>query len=678
MFRIDGPGATNDNKFTEGDPASGTRATVVTDEWLNSLQEELANAIENDGYELSKADQGQLRKVIAGRVVRLNDITELQSVGANNLVDRYQFSAIEYFPGSGFGGGIWIYDSSRPKSHHDGVIVVSGTVAWDGAKATLEDFHNGVGETDPDGFGVFVRQENGYLSLYDSGLINGDESFDQLPALKAILKASAAHRRTLIGDGTFRIDGSMILDSSYSGARIDGKIGIKLYGSFSANIAAFLVPQVGDNYGGGVSPANDLRMVDLEFDGTNATSTGFTSGLVVFGGENNKFGNVRSHGFEKSGVLLASITGTRTDVHVDHLESFENTNGSVGQGLAIASENDYDSITFGRAILHSNGSFGFDFSQGSVTGEFLEAYSNNTANGTGGGGKWAGGYDQKIRVKTVLLHDNTGSGAFSNTEAFTLLDIDHLEAVNNSSSGMQFPFGGTTKIGFAFFRENGSTGITHEAGDLTIGKLSADGNGTNGISSTGGNLSITRLETKNHTAGAGAILTTPGEVFVGSASSDNDNNGCIRLVPGIINDKHTIGPVKINHDGAPGSGFGVFLNANCLNARIGKITATGAAQEISDGGVNTERQIPSYRGSASVSIGTVTSGESDVRLVNVPGAVLGQQVEFISYDQNLNGLILTGYVSAGDTVSAVFYNPTGAGISIDDGSIRVRTRGFRD
>lgn len=41
MHRIDGPGATVDNKFTDGDPVGGIQATVVTDEWLNDVQENI-------------------------------------------------------------------------------------------------------------------------------------------------------------------------------------------------------------------------------------------------------------------------------------------------------------------------------------------------------------------------------------------------------------------------------------------------------------------------------------------------------------------------------------------------------------------------------------------------------------------------------------------------------------
>lgn len=41
MKRIDSDGATENNLFTEGNPATGTPATVVSADWLNHVQEEL-------------------------------------------------------------------------------------------------------------------------------------------------------------------------------------------------------------------------------------------------------------------------------------------------------------------------------------------------------------------------------------------------------------------------------------------------------------------------------------------------------------------------------------------------------------------------------------------------------------------------------------------------------------
>lgn len=52
MHRIDSSGATVDNKFTEGNPGLSQEATVVDAPWLNTVQEEIAAAVEGMGLTL--------------------------------------------------------------------------------------------------------------------------------------------------------------------------------------------------------------------------------------------------------------------------------------------------------------------------------------------------------------------------------------------------------------------------------------------------------------------------------------------------------------------------------------------------------------------------------------------------------------------------------------------------
>ena len=65
MHRIDTATATPDNRFTEGDPTIPVAATVVSADWLNAVQEELAAVITGAGLELDKADDAQLRQAIS-------------------------------------------------------------------------------------------------------------------------------------------------------------------------------------------------------------------------------------------------------------------------------------------------------------------------------------------------------------------------------------------------------------------------------------------------------------------------------------------------------------------------------------------------------------------------------------------------------------------------------------
>lgn len=64
MHRIDGPGATVDNKFTDGDPVGGVPATMVTDDWLNDVQEELVSVLSAASITPVKGTQNQVLAAI--------------------------------------------------------------------------------------------------------------------------------------------------------------------------------------------------------------------------------------------------------------------------------------------------------------------------------------------------------------------------------------------------------------------------------------------------------------------------------------------------------------------------------------------------------------------------------------------------------------------------------------
>ena len=74
MHRIDGPGATSGNLFTEGDPVLGVPATTVTGAWLNAVQEEIAHVIEAAGIPLSKPDNTQLHAAILALIAANQEI----------------------------------------------------------------------------------------------------------------------------------------------------------------------------------------------------------------------------------------------------------------------------------------------------------------------------------------------------------------------------------------------------------------------------------------------------------------------------------------------------------------------------------------------------------------------------------------------------------------------------
>lgn len=73
MHRIDGPGATVDNKFTDGDPVGGVQATMVTDDWLNDVQENIMAVLVAAGVAPTKGRAADLldsiKKLTPGRLI---------------------------------------------------------------------------------------------------------------------------------------------------------------------------------------------------------------------------------------------------------------------------------------------------------------------------------------------------------------------------------------------------------------------------------------------------------------------------------------------------------------------------------------------------------------------------------------------------------------------------------
>ena len=92
MHRIDHATAAPGNQFTEGNPATATPATKVTDDWLNDVQENVCAVIEAAGIALVKGTTTQLRDAIqsmitgAQKAVVINGVTFEASVTDGKVV----------------------------------------------------------------------------------------------------------------------------------------------------------------------------------------------------------------------------------------------------------------------------------------------------------------------------------------------------------------------------------------------------------------------------------------------------------------------------------------------------------------------------------------------------------------------------------------------------------------
>lgn len=92
MHRIDHATAAPGNLFTEGNPATATPATTVTDDWLNDVQGNICDVVETAGLALIKGDYTQLRQAIQAmliasqKAVVINNATFEASVSNGEVV----------------------------------------------------------------------------------------------------------------------------------------------------------------------------------------------------------------------------------------------------------------------------------------------------------------------------------------------------------------------------------------------------------------------------------------------------------------------------------------------------------------------------------------------------------------------------------------------------------------
>lgn len=80
---------------------------------------------------------------------------------------------------------------------------------------------------------------------------------------------------------------------------------------------------------------------------------------------------------------------------------------------------------------------------------------------------------------------------------------------------------------------------------------------------------------------------------------------------------------------------------------------------------------PPISGSVVWDPSSVAMGASTSTTISAPGAALGNFVQ-VSFSLDLQGMSLTGYVSAADTVTAVLQNNTGGSLDLGSGTVKAR------
>jgi hypothetical protein len=113
MYRIDNSTASEtlptigavgpnvDSFFKDGNPATATESTIVPADWLNSIQEEICNAIEEAGITLTKGEYEQLKLAIDYYAQKNNAIYASSGSSPNSYTATLDPAPLDYTEGMG-------------------------------------------------------------------------------------------------------------------------------------------------------------------------------------------------------------------------------------------------------------------------------------------------------------------------------------------------------------------------------------------------------------------------------------------------------------------------------------------------------------------------------------------------------------------------------------------------
>lgn len=294
-------------------------------DWFNIVQAELLNILQLDGIDPDKATHDQAAKAIKGVVNNLkNSFTASDGLrligsinGVSNLVnieatdgDRVQlFDVIgRTYVRAPTGFGVLRYDAHVPKSKHDGFVHFSPSVPF----FNISDYIDGIGETDPDGYGVFVRElEGNGVRLSHCGIYELSDSIADIAlATKACkrLFELCTHGFSAIFDVELYVLNIEVEDVNY---RISARAEKKLILGGDGRILKF--------HNDNKLRAGHVTLDNFEFNGNGKKSTqdggilqsNFIANLTI---NNATLYNYVSNGFQANGI---ATTGTNCNTFIN-------------------------------------------------------------------------------------------------------------------------------------------------------------------------------------------------------------------------------------------------------------------------------------------------------------------------------------------------------------------------
>lgn len=127
------------------------------------------------------------------QICSLSSVLDL--VGLEGDQDGSIVHLLGYRPGTGLGGGLFYWDSGRPRSSHNGGTIISPTVPLLSDFSNLSGYLNGTGDTAPSANGCWVRPFQSEIPLEQFGI----DPTGQTDSYDVIMKA-AAYAATLNGN----------------------------------------------------------------------------------------------------------------------------------------------------------------------------------------------------------------------------------------------------------------------------------------------------------------------------------------------------------------------------------------------------------------------------------------------------------------------------------------------
>lgn len=173
MRRIDTSTAAQDlfgkgkHGWRNGNPQAGVRPTQFNAEFVNALQEEIANAIENAGINLNPEDNQQLFKAISslaggsGKIESVDALRQLKGEYPAVLLNAY-------YTGGTTGGGVFVADAQDKTTADNGgtVIVDTSGMRWKRVFKELSLYDFGYDKSKNNAASILNAVENAAIGVF--------------------------------------------------------------------------------------------------------------------------------------------------------------------------------------------------------------------------------------------------------------------------------------------------------------------------------------------------------------------------------------------------------------------------------------------------------------------------------------------------------------------------------